>query len=108
MLKHILRLIIEPETQPPSIRRLGHISVAMLETAAMESLSIWFQDANKPKNAKKRPILKELFKVARMEEKFKRNEIGWWLNGRALGRVSVRADRSLQMPIPRSTSRRTT
>lgn len=75
-MKHILRLVIDPETQPPSIRRLGPITVAVLETAAMDSLWTWFQDPNKPKNARKRPILKELFKVAKMEEKYKRNEIG--------------------------------
>jgi hypothetical protein len=75
-LKHILRLIIEPGARPPSLRRQGHITVAMLETAAMDSLSVFFQDANKPKNALKRPILKEIFKVARMEERYKRNEIG--------------------------------
>jgi hypothetical protein len=75
-LKHILRLIVEPGAQPPSIRRLGPITVAMLETAAMDSLSVFFQDASKPKNVRKRPIVKEIFKVAKMEERYKRNEIG--------------------------------
>ncbi|KAL2164205.1 hypothetical protein VTH06DRAFT_3421 [Thermothelomyces fergusii] len=75
LLKHILRLIIDPETQPPSIRKLGTIPVARLEAAAMDSLAEFFADPNKPKNAKKKPILKELFRVAKMEERYKRNEI---------------------------------
>lgn len=76
-MKHILRLVINPATQPPSFQRLEGLNVAKLEAAAMESLSAFFEDRNKPTNAKKRPILKELFRVAKMEEKYKRNEIGW-------------------------------
>ncbi|KAL2181383.1 uncharacterized protein P884DRAFT_273905 [Thermothelomyces heterothallicus CBS 202.75] len=41
----------------------------------MDSLAEFFADPNKPKNAKKKPILKELFRVAKMEERYKRNEI---------------------------------
>lgn len=50
--------------------------MARLEAAAMDSLAEFFADPNKPKNAKKKPILKELFRVAKMEERYKRNEIG--------------------------------
>ena len=76
LLKHILRLIINPETRTPGIQKVGVITVAKLEVAAMDSLATWFADPNKPKNARKRPILKELFRVAKMEERYKRNEIG--------------------------------
>jgi hypothetical protein len=69
-------MIIDPKTRPPSIQRLGEITVAKLEAAAMDSLANFFADTSKPKNAKKKPILKELFKVAKMEERYKRNEIG--------------------------------
>ncbi|KAL2127013.1 hypothetical protein VTI74DRAFT_11475 [Chaetomium olivicolor] len=75
LLTHIMKMIVEPaEKQHPDIRGLG-VNVAKLETVAMESLSAWFEDRTKPRNAKKRPILKELFKVAKMEEKYKRDEI---------------------------------
>ncbi|KAJ4304166.1 hypothetical protein N0V88_001776 [Collariella sp. IMI 366227] len=75
LLTHIMRMIVEPaENQHADIRGLG-VNVAKLETVAMESLSAWLDDKNKPKNAKKRSILKELFKVAKMEEKAKKNEI---------------------------------
>ncbi|KAL1839175.1 hypothetical protein VTJ49DRAFT_1794 [Mycothermus thermophilus] len=76
VLKHMLRLIVNPEdTRPESIRRLGSITVAKLETAAMEALSAWFTDPRKPQNARKRPLVKELFRVAKMEERYKRGEI---------------------------------
>jgi hypothetical protein len=41
----------------------------------MDSLSAFFTDRRKPENAKKKDILKELFKVAKMEEKYKQGEI---------------------------------
>jgi hypothetical protein len=75
-LRDILRYITNPATRPPSIQKLGVITVAKLEVAAFDSLENWFADPNKPKNARKRPILKELFRVAKMEEKYLRNEIG--------------------------------
>jgi hypothetical protein len=68
-------MIIDPSTRPPSVRKLGEITVAKLEAATMEALSSFFADRSKPKNAKKKPTLKELFKVAKMQEKYKRNEI---------------------------------
>ena len=81
-------MIIDPKTWPPSIQQLGEITVAKLEAAAMESLSNFFADTSKPQNANKRPILKELFRVAKMEERYKGNEIGRLLAlepGRSLG-----------------------
>lgn len=75
LLTHILKMVTDYEKQPPEWQKLG-ISVAKLESVAMESLSSFFDDTSKPKNARKKPILKELFKVAKMEEKYLRNEIG--------------------------------
>ncbi|AEO68857.1 uncharacterized protein THITE_130193 [Thermothielavioides terrestris NRRL 8126] len=74
LLTHIIKLVVDPEKQPPEMRRLG-INVAKLETVAMESLSSFFEDPSKPKNEQKKYILKELFKLAKMEEKYLRNEI---------------------------------
>ncbi|KAL2014894.1 hypothetical protein VTK56DRAFT_7153 [Thermocarpiscus australiensis] len=77
LLNHILRLVVEPrEKQHPDIRRLN-VNVAKLESVTMEALSSWFADNQNPNNAKKRPIVKELFRVAKIEEKYKNNEIGW-------------------------------
>jgi hypothetical protein len=101
-------LVVDPEKQPPEMRRLG-INVAKLETVAMESLSSFFEDPSKPKNEQKKYILKELFKLAKMEEKYLRNEIGRLPGPALLPHVLlVRADHwSAQMGLPRSSSRRT-
>lgn len=72
-------MAIDPKLRPPSVQRLGEITVAKLEAAAMESLFSFFSDTSKPKNGKKKPILKELFRVAKLEEKYLRGEIGWLL-----------------------------
>ncbi|KAK4455831.1 hypothetical protein QBC34DRAFT_444625 [Podospora aff. communis PSN243] len=75
LLTHILRLIIEPNaTQHPDIQKLN-IDIAKLEELTMESLSGFFNENDKNNNAKKKPYLKEIFKVARHEEQFKRGEI---------------------------------
>ncbi|PVH69812.1 hypothetical protein DL98DRAFT_438285 [Cadophora sp. DSE1049] len=39
-------------------------------------MSNWFCDTEHPENEAKRPFLKEIFKVARMEERYKTGEIG--------------------------------
>jgi len=76
LLAHILRLIIEPNaTQHPDIQKLN-IDIAKLEELTMEGLSGFFNDNDKNNNGKKKPYLKEIFKVARHEEQFRRGEIG--------------------------------
>lgn len=74
---HILRLVVEPNaTQHPDIQKLG-INVQKLEEVTMESLSSFFNDTGgKNNNSKKKPYLKEIFKVAKHEEQYKRGEIG--------------------------------
>ncbi|KAK4236406.1 hypothetical protein C8A03DRAFT_35713 [Achaetomium macrosporum] len=74
LLTHIVKMIVDPTKQPPEIQRLG-VNVAKVEAVAMEALAPFFDDRSKPRNAKKRNILKELFKVARAEERYRRNEI---------------------------------
>jgi hypothetical protein len=68
-------MIVDPEKQPPEIQQLG-VNVAKIEAVAMEALAPFFEDGNKPRNANKRSILKELFRVARAEERYRRKEIG--------------------------------
>lgn len=72
LLPHLLKLVIErhPDIQEPNV------DVAALEQKTMEMLSNWFTDRTRPNNAKKEGILKELFKVAKMEERYRRGEIG--------------------------------
>ncbi|KAK7428906.1 hypothetical protein QQZ08_004520 [Neonectria magnoliae] len=75
LLNHILRMIVEPKNrQHPDIQKLN-LSVRKLEEITTEALSAFFTDKENPSNAKKRPYLNEIFKVARQEERYKREEI---------------------------------
>ena len=69
-------MVIEPpKTQHSSVLKLG-LNVQKLEEVTMEAMSNWFNDKDHPDNATKRPFLKEIFKVARAEERYKNGEIG--------------------------------
>jgi hypothetical protein len=50
--------------------------VQKLEDITSEALSGFFSDKECPSNAAKKPFLKEIFRVARQEERFKNDEIG--------------------------------
>lgn len=54
----------------------ANLTVKKLEEVTMEAMSNWFNDTEHPSNAKKRPFLKEIFKVARLQERWKRGELG--------------------------------
>ncbi len=76
LLKHILRMIVEPTAkQHTDIQKLG-LDVSKLEEATYEALSGFFADSENPNNAKRKVYLKEIMHVARHEEKFKNGEIG--------------------------------
>jgi hypothetical protein len=69
-------MIVEPnERQHPDIQKLK-LNVKKLEEITIEALSGFFADKDIPANAKKRPFLNEIFKVAKQEERFKKGEIG--------------------------------
>lgn len=69
-------MIIEPpERQHPSVRR-WNLDVKTLEAKTMEAMGNWFNDAAHPANASKKVFLKEIFKVAKAEERYKNGEIG--------------------------------
>jgi hypothetical protein len=69
-------MIVEPrEKQCLTLQKL-QLDVKKLEEVTMEAMSNWFNDPEHPENATKRPFLKEIFKVAKFEERFKRGEIG--------------------------------
>lgn len=70
-------MVIEPkETQHPTLKKLGGLDVKALEVATMEAMSNWFADKEHPDNKAKLPYLKEVFKVARAEERYRRRELG--------------------------------
>ncbi|KAM3509080.1 hypothetical protein MY10362_000789 [Beauveria mimosiformis] len=73
LLAHILRTVLEPNgKQHPDIRKLG-LNVTKLEETTAEALSSFFMDNEA--NARKKPFLTEIFKVARQEERYKLGEI---------------------------------
>ncbi|OLN93991.1 hypothetical protein CCHL11_03433 [Colletotrichum chlorophyti] len=75
LLCHILRMIVEPiEKQHPAIRKMN-LNVQKLEEATTEAMSAFFSDKENKSNAKKKPYLDEIFKVARHEERYKNGEI---------------------------------
>lgn len=47
-----------------------------LEEVTMEAMSNWFNDKEHAENAQKRIFLKEIFKVAKAQERYKNGEIG--------------------------------
>lgn len=92
LLAHILRLVVEPSTkQHNDLQKLG-LNVKKLEEATHEALSSFFLDNET--NAKKRPYLNEIFKMARQEERYKNDEIGELLGRRAYGRGLLVDDES--------------
>ncbi|KAI1393760.1 uncharacterized protein F4822DRAFT_424223 [Hypoxylon trugodes] len=75
LLIHILRMIVEPNhLQHPSVQKL-YLNVSKLEEVTNEALSSFFTDKDNPNNGAKKPYLKEIFKVARFEERYKDGQI---------------------------------
>lgn len=65
--------MLEPNGQQhPDIRKLG-LNVTKLEETTAEALSSFFMDNDA--NARKKPFLTEIFKMARQEERYKLGEI---------------------------------
>ncbi|KAG9239760.1 hypothetical protein BJ875DRAFT_479181 [Amylocarpus encephaloides] len=75
LLVHILRMVVKPqEDQHSTVRKLG-LTVQKLEEVTMEAMSNWFSDKEHTENALKKPYLREVFKVAKAEARFKNGEI---------------------------------
>ncbi|TVY88179.1 Uncharacterized protein LAWI1_G007561 [Lachnellula willkommii] len=71
LLVHILRMIVEPNHKQHEAIRKHELDVKTLEEVTWEATSNWFNDKEHPGNAAKRPFLKEIFKVAKFEERYK-------------------------------------
>lgn len=75
-MNHILALITTPNrVQHRDLQKLN-INVAKLEDATWDALSGFFADIETPNNMKKKPYLKEIFRVAKYQERYKNGEIG--------------------------------
>ncbi|KAI1180383.1 hypothetical protein F4777DRAFT_598321 [Nemania sp. FL0916] len=75
LLCHILRLLVEPpHKQHPAIRKVD-LNLDELESVTFKALSSWFSDRETPRNQSKRALLKDLFRVARLEARYRDGEI---------------------------------
>ena len=61
------------EKQPEAVRNSG-LDIAKLEEVAMESLDSWFGDEEHPENILKKATLRDIFEVAKAEERFQKEE----------------------------------
>jgi hypothetical protein len=52
------------------------LTVKVLESATFEALSGWFNDHEYPANIQKKSFLADIFKIARVEERYIAGEIG--------------------------------
>jgi hypothetical protein len=76
LIQHCLRLVVEPNArQHLDIQKLN-LNVAKLEEATTDALSSFFSDKDNTNNLKKKRYLKELFKLAKAEERYRNGEIG--------------------------------
>ncbi|KAK4175630.1 hypothetical protein QBC36DRAFT_21766 [Triangularia setosa] len=73
LLTHILRMLTEPNHKQHEDIQRHQLTVAKLEEAAMDAAASFFNASGD--NMKKKKWLKEAFKLAKMEEKYKRGEI---------------------------------
>ena len=76
LLVHILLMIVEPYSNQHSAVQKQNLNVKRLEEAANEVMMKWFNDPDHEDNASKKVFLKEIFKVARQQERYKNGEIG--------------------------------
>lgn len=71
---HILNVIIDQNMDKTSY--LKTITIKKLEEVTQEAMASWFNDKDKPKNAEKKVFLSDIVRVARMEERYRKGEIG--------------------------------
>lgn len=69
-------MIVQPyPRQHLSIQKVG-LTIQKLEEFTVEAMSTWFNENDHPENKKKKAFLKEIFKVAKLEERYLKDEIG--------------------------------
>lgn len=69
-------MIVEPSHKQHHTLRKLYLNVGKLEEVTNEALSSFFTDKDNPSNVAKKPYLKEIFRVAKMEERYKDGQIG--------------------------------
>lgn len=77
LLAHILRLVLEPNSNQHSCIRKQGLNVTKLKETTAEALSSFF--IGNDLNAQKRPYLNKIFRVAHQEERYRHGEISMLL-----------------------------
>ena len=62
-----------PEKKHPIVRKRN---LNVLEEVTNEAMGNWFNDKEHPEYGRTRPFVKEIFKIAKAEERYKNGEIG--------------------------------
>lgn len=76
LLVHILKMVILPNhRQHPDIQKLN-LDTRKLKEVTIEAMTPFWNDKDLPANAKKKPYLDEIFRVARHEERYLDGQIG--------------------------------
>ena len=69
-------MMVQPhDKQHPSAQKQG-LNVQRMHEATLEVMTPWFNDKEHPDNAQKAVFFKEIFKVAKAEERYLNGEIG--------------------------------
>jgi hypothetical protein len=60
--------------------RKTNLTVQNLQDLTMETMFAWFNDPEHPGNLAKQPLLKEIFKAAKIEQEYESGKIGTFFN----------------------------
>ncbi|KAI0476722.1 hypothetical protein F4859DRAFT_60023 [Xylaria cf. heliscus] len=71
LLCHILRMLVEPVHKQHAAIRKVNLDLNTIEAVTYEALSSWFNDKDSPANGEKKVLLKEIFKVAKLEARYR-------------------------------------
>jgi hypothetical protein len=71
---HILQVVVSQEYEKSD--HLKTVTVELLQKETEKAMTTWFDDPQHPNNAKKRPFLTEIFRVAKLEERYRKGELG--------------------------------
>jgi hypothetical protein len=69
-------MIVQPHAKQHSSVQKVSLTVRKLEEVTNEAMSIWFGDTEHPENKNKKVYLKEIFRVAKLEERYLNGEVG--------------------------------
>jgi hypothetical protein len=76
LIVHMLKMIVGPRSQQCESVQKQELTVEKLKEVTMESMANWFNDRTNATREDKKNILKEVFKVAEIEERYVNGGVG--------------------------------